>query len=148
LFVTMVLNDFLWLYAKKKIKKGYNMMMDKKIVWDEHLAHVRLFQAALVKCIGETVSDKAYTRMLNMMNKDYPWMDNYITQYLDILNDRFIQMDREKRLENISLMAKKLSECGKEYQIVRSDLVDAAAEYNCPVDDIRLQLDFPEDIDW
>ena len=124
------------------------MMLDKKVIWDEHIAHVRLFQSAVSKCIGNTVSDKAYARMLNIMNKGYPWMKHYITQYLDILNEKFIHMDREKRLENISRMAKKLSECGKDYQKVRGDVMDAAAEYNCPVDNIRLNLDFPDDIDW
>jgi hypothetical protein len=37
------------------------------------------------------------------MNKDYTWFDNYTWQYLDILNCRFINMDREKRLKEYHL---------------------------------------------
>ncbi len=31
---------------------------------------------------------------------------------------------------------------------VQSEVLDAAAEYNCSVCDISLELDFPDDIDW
>jgi hypothetical protein len=39
--------------------------------------------------------------MMNLMNKDYTWVDGYATQYLDILNCRFLDMSREKRLKSI-----------------------------------------------
>ena len=75
-------------------------------------------------------------------------MDRYITQYLDILNERFIKMNKEKRLKNLSIIAKRIVERGREYRDLESELIEEAKQNNCPVDDLRLELDFPEDIEW
>ncbi|RJX25514.1 MAG: hypothetical protein C4554_07355 [Dethiobacter sp.] len=138
LFVTMALNDFILLNHRKC----------KHPQWDKTTAVVRKLQAAFSECIKQTVSDASYKRMVNMMIHDYTWFDGYATQYLDILNCRFLEMDKEKRLKSISTMAKRLVERDDEYRKLRSEVMEAARKYNCPVDDIRLQLEYPEDIEW
>jgi len=148
LFVTMALNDFIRLYANKKAKKSYDVMLDKQNIWDEAIAQVRLFQAAVAKCIKKTVSAASYSRMMNLMNKDYIWLDDYTTQYLDILNCRFIDLDREKRLKSIPTMAKRLAERGNEYREVKTEVAAAAREYNTTEDDIKPPVDYPEDFEW
>jgi len=57
-------------------------------------------------------------------------------------------MNGEERLKSISIMAKRLADPGKEYDKMKRDVLEAAAKYNCPVEDLRLNLDFTEDIDW
>ncbi|MCL5058443.1 MAG: hypothetical protein M1130_10755 [Actinobacteria bacterium] len=138
LFFTMALNDFILLNRKKC----------KHPQWDKTTAAVRKLQAAVAECMKHTVSEASYKRMINMMIRDYTWFDGYATQYLDILNCRFIGMNKEKRLKNIPTMAKRLVERGQEYREVRSEVIEAARTHNCPVDDIRPQLDYPEDIEW
>lgn len=82
------------------------------------------------------------------MTKDYTWFDGYAAQYLDILNYRFLDMDKDKRLKSIPTMAKRLAEYGDEYRQVKSEVIAAAREHNCPADKIRPNLDYPEDVEW
>jgi hypothetical protein len=148
LFVTMALNDFLRLYAGRKAKRKYDVMVDKQNIWDPAIAQVRNFQAALAECIRGIVSEASFSRMLNLMNKDYTWLEGYTTQYVDILNCQFFEMDKEKRLKTIPTLAKRLTEQGDEYQQIKKAVFAAAREYNCPVDDIESQVEYPEDIEW
>jgi hypothetical protein len=102
----------------------------------------------VAKCMEETVPQASFTRMMNLMNRDYIWMDNYITQYIDILNGRFLGYSPEKRLKSIPTMAKRLAEQGNEYMEVRSEVIAAAQQYNCPIENIRFSADYPEEIEW
>ena len=148
LFVIMALNDFIYLYARKKVKKRYNLMLDKQNIWDESIATVRDFQAAISKNIKATVSEASFSRMINVMNNDNRLFDNYTWQYLDILNCRFIDMDREKRLKSIPTMAKRIAEFGEEYKKVKVEIVAAAKQYNTNEDNINPLVDYPEDFEW
>jgi hypothetical protein len=148
LFVMMALNDFILLYAKKKARVSYKSVLDRRNIWDASIAQVRIFQSMVAKCMEETVTQASFTRMMNLMNRDYIWMDNYITQYIDILNGRFLGYSPEKRLKSIPTMAKRLAEQGNEYMEVRSEVIAAAQQYNCPIENIRFSADYPEEIEW
>lgn len=84
LFVTIALNDFIRLYAKKQAKSAPFPLLDKKNLWDSAIANVRLFQGEVVKCLQKVVTEASFKRMLNLMHKDYPWVHGYATQYLDM----------------------------------------------------------------
>lgn len=150
IFVTIALNKFVELYAQKQAKSKYSMDLftNKKVIWDESIAHVRLLQAKVAACLKRTVSQAAYARMMSAMNGKAVFIAYYATQYLDLLNYRFINMDREKRLKHISIMAKRIVERGQEYRDLESDLFAEAKKRNCHVNDLRLNLDFPDEIDW
>ncbi len=150
LFVTIALNQFLVFYAQKLAKTRYSsdLFTESKVVWDSSIAQVRMLQAAVAECLKQTVSKGAYARMLNVINGKYVYIDRYITQYLDILNSRFIKMNSEKRLKNLSTIAKRIVERGQEYRELEMELMEEAKKYNCSVDDLRLDLDFPEEIEW
>jgi hypothetical protein len=148
LFVMMALNDFILLYAKKKARGSYKTVLDRRNIWDASIAQVRIFQAGVADCMRETVTESSFTRMMSLMNRDYIWMGKYITQYIDILNGRFLEYSPEKRLKFIPTMAKRLAEQGNEYMEVRSDVIAAAQQYNCPAENIRFSEDYPEEIEW
>jgi hypothetical protein len=148
LFVMMALNDFVRLYAAKSAKKRYDIMLDKQIVWNPSIADTRVFQAAVAKCLKDTVSAASFSRIINLLNKDYTWLENYTRQYLDVLNCRFIAMDSEKRLKSIPTMAKRLAEQGEEYRQLRAAVKAAARDYNTYEDNIKPPVDYPEDFQW
>ena len=148
LFVTMALNDFARLYAAKKSSKKYDMFLSKELIWDHSLAMIRGFQAAIAQCIKDTVSPSTYSRVKNLMMKDYAWFDGYTWQYLDILNCRFIEMDKDKRLKNIPIMAKRLAERGDEYLRLRTEVIAAAERYNTSSEGIAVSVDYPDVIEW
>jgi len=147
LFVTMVLNDFILLYAQKKAKLKYDVLSDKQNIWDPSIAAVRSFQAAVAGLIKETVSDSSFSRMMNLMNERY-WAEDYTWQYLDVLNCRFLEMDSEKRSKSLLTMVKRLVERGQEYQTLRATIKASAKHYNTWEDNIKAPVDYPEDIEW
>ncbi|MFZ0368061.1 MAG: hypothetical protein WAM07_00490 [Halobacillus sp.] len=148
LFVTMALNDFIKEYAGKNARHTSNSLEHTKNIWSEDIAIIRMFQSQIAKAIGTMVSPSSYTRMMNMLNKnDYGTM-NYTTQYLTVLNSKFINMDADERMRNLTIMAKRLTEAGKEYEEVKKEVREAAKNYQCSPQDIRLNMHFPEEIDW
>lgn len=139
LFVLMSLNDFIQIYKRK----------NKLHEIDPKIAIIRNFQGAILKCLQETITSTTYKRIYSYINNAFSSFSGYITQYIDILNCRFIDMDKEKRLKNISVMAKRIFEQGEEYREVKVEVVMAAKEYKCSVENIRMKnYDYPEEIDW
>lgn len=149
LFVLMALNDFIKVYARKQAKNNYFALLDYRNVWDPTIATVRNFQAAIAKCMTETIPETSVNRVMKLMNHDYSWSDHYATQYVDELNCKFIGMEAEKRIKNITVMAKRIAEKGREYQAVNEAVLKAAREYNCHMTEIRMSsLEYPESIEW
>ncbi|SHJ72914.1 DUF6904 family protein [Alicyclobacillus tolerans] len=148
LFVTIALNDFIRLYAKKQAKSAPFPLLDKKNLWDSAIANVRLFQSQVINCVKAVVSEASFKRITNLMHKDYPWTDGYATQYLDLLNIRYLNIgDREERAKALSTTVKRMVEKGKEYQQVEQEVRAMAREHNCSVEDISLVEDYP-DVEW
>ena len=150
LFVTMAINDFIRLYAKKQAKSSTYPLVDKKILWDSHIATARLFQSLVANCLKEAVTEASYKRILNLLHKDYTWTDGYTTQYLDMLNIRYLNIEeKEERAKSLSTLVKKMTEKGKEYQEIERGVRETAIANNCSTEDIRLSnWDYPEDIEW
>lgn len=149
LFVVMVLNDFIWFYAKNRSKSSYTPLTEWRALWDPAISHVRMFQSAVAKCLKEALSEASYARVLKQMNRAYPWMEGYITQYVDMLNLRFLDMDRDGRQKSISIMAKRFAEKNKEYLMLEQEVMAASRRHQCSVEDIKMVgLDYPEDIEW
>lgn len=148
LFVTMALNDFINLHAKKQAKGSYYVLSDFRNTWDVSIASVRSFQAAIANCIKETIPATSISRVFKLMNHDFSWSDCYVAQYLDELNTKFIEMDAEKRLKNITIMAKRLAEKGREYQATKKAVLEAAREYNCDMTEITISIEYSETIEW
>ena len=145
LFVTMAINDFIRLYAKKQAKSSTYPLVDKKNLWDVHIATARLFQSLVINCLKEAVTEASFKRILNLLHKDYTWTDGYATQYLDMLNIRYLEIgDREERAKALSVMVKRMIEKGKEYRQVEEEVRRMAREHNCSVEDISLVEDYPE----
>lgn len=150
LFIQFALNMFSERYVKSLAKNAYmsEYYTHPKVIWDETFAQVRLFQAAIATGIQNTVSDTSYRRMVNIMTR-YDWRAYaYFTQYIDVLNDKFIAMTPEKRLKNITIMAKRIAEPNDDYRQLEKEVSQAALKYNCSTDEIRLDIEYPEHLEW
>ena len=147
-FVMMALNDFIRLHAKTKAKQATFPLMDKRVIWDGDVTRVRLFQSVIAECLKESVSEASYTRIFNLLHHEHSWLCGYATQYLDMLNIEFLYMDKEERQKKLLTMAKRISEQGKEYQQVKQDVERVAREHQCPLENIRLKMEYPEEIEW
>lgn len=148
LFVTIALNDFIHLYARKQAKTAPFPLLDKRNVWDSSIANIRVFQSEISTCIQQAVTESSFSRMMNLMHKNYPWTDSYATQYVDMLNIRYLNMDNDQRKKGLPTMAKRLVEQGKEYKKVEREVTAMAREHNCSVENIGVDWDYPKNIDW
>jgi hypothetical protein len=149
LFVTIALNDFIKLYGEKQAKSSLFPLLDKKNLWDANIANARLFQSLVIACLNEAVTLATFRRITNLMYKAYTYTDGYTTQYLDMLNIRYLNIeDKEERAKALSVMVKRMVEKGTEYREVEKDVGAAAREHNCSTEDISLGWDYPEVIEW
>lgn len=134
-----------------KSRGSYAIAFDQHVIWDEAISTIRMFQAAFAKCLRETISATSYTRWIKLMTNDDQLLHYMYPQYMDHLNLRFIHMTREKRLKNLSSLAKKISEYHreKEYIAIHQSIQAGMAKYKCTADQIRIQgNEFPEVWEW
>ncbi|NYF23611.1 hypothetical protein [Sporosarcina sp. JAI121] len=139
LFVSLSLTDFLVLYERGKTVH----------TWDPEAAAVRKFQAGVAKCLQETLTEKKFATIKKYFNSRlYDDYANYTTQYIDKLNIGFIKMDKDKRLNNISIMAKRIAERDHRYIQAQAEVSEAAAYHGVSQYEIRFDEEYPTDIEW
>lgn len=152
-FVILALNELVELRIKELSKTKYILTeaLDKRVIWDDKIAIIRVFQAEFTKCVNEVLTEASFTRWLNVMGDKYINIHNITTQYMDVLNIKYINMTKEKRLKNFTTMAKRIAGHynDKEHAEIQEVVSEAAREYGCPEGDIRLEgVEYPEDILW
>ncbi|WP_353893626.1 hypothetical protein PRVXH_000377 [Proteinivorax hydrogeniformans] len=138
LFVFMVLNDFIALSGDKL----------KNRQWDKSVAVTRKFQSMIISELKNILKATTFTRLENCMARNSGYFRYYFTQYIDVLNIRFLKMSKDKKLKNISIMGKRIAEKGDEYQNLKANIIDKAKEYNCHPSELIVSSDYPEEIDW
>ena len=150
LFVQLALNDFVQLYATQLARKfdKRSTMVHTNAVWDESLAITRLFQAAVARCLQDTVTPSSYRRIIRLMTRETVAIKDYTTQYVDILNESFLDMKPEVRRQRLSRIGKWLAERGGDYGQVKGAVKAAALHYGVREDDIAAPVHYPEVIEW
>lgn len=149
LFVTMALDDFVRLYAKKRARSAPFPLLDRRVTWDINVAQVRLLQSKVDACVKEAVSEASYKRIINLMHHDYLWLDGYVDQYLDLLNIRYLELETAlARKQALLTTVKRMVEKGSEYRRLADQLEQFARESGAFLDNITLAENYPEHIDW
>lgn len=74
--------------------------------------------------------------------------EGYATQYLDMLNIKFIDMDREKREKNLSIFAKRLAEQDQQYLKQKRQIEEVAREDGVHVNNVIYTKEYPEFLEW
>jgi Domain of unknown function (DUF6904) len=65
-----------------------------------------------------------------------------------MLNIRYLNIeDKEERAKTLSIIVKRMTEKGKEYQEIERDVREMAIAHNCSIQDISLIEDYP-DVEW
>ena len=152
-FVMLALNELVELRIKDLTKTKYifKEALDKTVIWDDKIAIIRSFQAEFVKCVKETLTEASFKRWLTVMNSDYIGIENIAGQYLDLLNIEYINMTKEKRLKNMSSIARKIVKYrdDSDHQEIKDVVAEAAKEFGRMEGEIRLEgIEYPENILW
>lgn len=152
-FIMLALNELVKIRIKEltKTRYIYKEAMDKNVVWDDKIAAIRAFQAEFVKCVKEVLAEASFNRWLKVMNQEYLNIEEIAGQYLDLLNIKYINMNKEKRLKNLASIAKRIAEYShdREHEEIMEVVTAAAREHECSKGDIRIKgIEYPEDIVW
>lgn len=152
-FVMLALNTLVELRIRALSKTKYILKeaLDKNVIWDDKIAVIRVFQAEFVKCVKEVLTEASFTRWLKVMNGGYLNIEQIAGQYVDMLNIKYINMTKEKRLKNLSSIAKRIAEYryDKEHKNIKEVAESAAREYGCSQGEVRLRgIEYPDDIVW
>jgi len=66
----MALNTFVKLYAKDKAKDAYyDYFVQPKTTWDKNIAHIRLFQTAVIDCLKGVLTPHSFARAKEIPSK-------------------------------------------------------------------------------
>lgn len=133
LFLSVSLNGFIKQFYKKNKEPG----------WDYTLARVRKFQESIVDCLRRILPDSAYQQAASSLGPQVFLEDHYVTQFLDELNAEFAEMNAERRLANIAVMARRIAMQSEDYRKCKHSILEAAKLYQCPVEEIRLREEVP-----
>lgn len=152
-FVMLALNELIELRIREltKTKFIYKEAFDKNVIWDDKIAIIRVFQGEFTKCVKEILTEASYARWLKVMNRDYLDIEHIVSQYIDVLNFKYIKMTKEKRLKSLTLIARRIAEYhrDREHGEIEGVVSTAAREHGCLRGDIRLEgIEYPGDIVW
>ena len=138
LFNVFAFEDFISMYIKR----------EKAHAWDANVLTVRKFQSLIAHLLEETLTPRQFSSLKKSMNPTSKQFKGFTTQYIDLLNHEWLDMTREKRLKNLSIYAKKITQPDIEYEIVKEDVAAVAKEHYCHPSEIKFNFDFPDKIEW
>ncbi|WP_342528196.1 hypothetical protein MKY84_04965 [Chryseomicrobium sp. FSL W7-1435] len=139
IFIMFTLDDFIRLYEKKM----------KTHVWDSTVMTVRLFQSAIAKCFEETVPENKFKNAKRYFKSYAPGKYNrFTTMYVDDLNITHLEMTPERRVNQLSILVKRLADFPDDYYHLHHHVMASAKKLNCHPTDLRYSREYPEDWEW
>lgn len=153
MFEMLAINELIKLRMDKicKPKNDYEKSFNKMVVWDNTISVLRMFQSQVVKSVKEVLTDASYSRWLNVMNPRYSSICTILNPYIDMQNINYLNMNREKRKKQLSVISKRLAEYEtyKEFIIMEEQMANYSRKHRVPIDNIKLDgLEYPDEIDW
>ncbi|WP_163192554.1 DUF6904 family protein [Clostridium thermarum] len=152
-YIMLAINQLVELRMEMLAKTRFLMReaLDKRVVWDDKIAAIRVFQAAFVKCVKGTLTENTFARWMNVMNGYDTRVHLIETQYLDFLNVKYIKMSKDKRLKTLSPITKRIVEYYRDddYKEISEAIDEAVREFGWPKSEIKIQgIEYPENIEW
>lgn len=137
LYAALALKDFVKLHRKQ------NEFVD----WDIYLPVISRFQALILDCLHGQIPETAYQDVLKVFH-EASTLEDYAVQYIDFLNLKYIDMSKIQKEQALPLIALKIAAQDKDYMAFRNQVLAVANPEKRPIHEIRLQADYPEDIEW
>ncbi|MFJ7649701.1 DUF6904 family protein [Lysinibacillus sp. NPDC097279] len=138
LFTAIALNDFIRLHQE---------LIDSS-AWNSYVATIRNFQAAVADCLEQELSDDQYLVFLRMLHTKSPLTFRYATQYVDVLNLEYIQLNTQARKAQLASFALRLMLEDEEYTVLKSKLIEVASTTKKALHEIPINANYPEEILW
>lgn len=137
LYAAIALKDFVKLYRS-----------DLKFPdWNLHLPIITHFQTLILDCLQGQVPDEDYHLILQAFDQA-PSVEEYAIQYIDFLNLKYIDMPKTEHEKVLPVIAMKIAAQDKDYAAFRAQVLAAANPEKRSIHEIRLQAEYPEEIEW
>ncbi len=137
IYAAIALKDFVKLYQEDK----------KSTQWDIHLPVIARFQSLVLDCLQGHVPVEEFDVIFNAFNQQAS-VNDYAIQYVDLLNLKYIGMDKEQREKSLSTIAMKIAVQDQEYEAFRKQVIAAASPHKKPIHEIAIQAEYPENVEW
>lgn len=138
IFTAIALNDFIRLHQELIDSSDWNM----------DIAAVRKFQSAVADCLEQELKEEEYLVFIRTLHTKSPLTFRYATQYVDILNLEYIQLDLEERKARLASFALRFMLEDDEYVALKSQLMKAAITTKKALHEIEITAKYPETILW
>ncbi|WP_313892828.1 DUF6904 family protein [Psychrobacillus sp.] len=138
IYALFAINDFIKLYKKDKHATDF----------DIHIVTIRKFQGIIAEGLKENMSGEEHKALLATIFEPTATVDEYAIQYIDMLNLSYIGMMKEQRTKAFSTVAKNIVEENQEYQSIKQQVIAEANKTKSSIHDLRLNVEYPEDIEW
>ena len=121
-----------------------------KALYDQLITHTRYYQGLMVDALRPHVSSQMLTRVLQQAAAPYSNVSAMYTQWVDVINMDWMAMTQKKRAKGFSTVVRDLADYSlhEQYREMRADIDASAKENGTHVDNVRLNLEYPEDIEW
>ncbi len=137
LYTATALKDFVKMYQEDK----------KFTLWDLHLPVILRFQSLILDCLQGHVPVEEFKVILKAFNQPAS-VNDYAIQYVDLLNLKYIAMNKQQREQSLSSIAMKIAVQDQDYATFRKQLLDVATPHKKPIHEINIQAEYPEKIEW
>ncbi|WP_342599509.1 hypothetical protein MHB48_19780 [Psychrobacillus sp. FSL H8-0483] len=137
-FAFVAINDFIKLYKKEEEATDY----------DINVVNARKFQAIIAKGLKENMSKEEYTFFLSSVSSRNASVQEYAVQYIDTLNLSYIEMPREQRSNSFAAIIHNIIVDNNEYDSFKRKVLTEASKTKCSIHDLRLDIEYPEHIEW
>ena len=146
-FETLWPEMFFIVFSLENFIEQYKLR-EKTHLWDENIAAVRKLQATIARLVEETLTPNKFAMFKKWMQPNYGAYYNYYTQFVDYLNDKWINMDAKKREKNFNIYAKRLAETSVEYLKQKKEIDEVALEDGVSPMEIQYIYDDESPIKW
>ena len=138
IYSSIAINDFIKLYKKDKNATDFDL----------HIVNARKFQAIVAEGLKENMTATEFKTLTDAMFSPQTTVEEYAIQYIDMLNLSYIEMPREKRIKAFTAIANNIVISNSEYNSVKQTVLTEANKTKSSIHDLRLNVDYPEDIEW
>ncbi|AHN23786.1 MULTISPECIES: DUF6904 family protein [Lysinibacillus] len=138
LFTAIALNDFIRLHQE---------LIDSSD-WNGDVATIRKFQAAVADCLEQELTEDEFLVFLRMIHSKSPLTFRYATQYVDVLNLEYIDLNTQTRKAHLASFALRLMLEDEEYVALKSQLIEVASTTKKALHEIPINASYPEEILW
>jgi hypothetical protein len=147
-FNMLAIDKLIEVKARNLSKNRYFELTDKKVLWNKSLSMLRLLQSQFVECVEEIHEPRNFSRWYNLVASRINSIEEISGGYIDLVNISYLKLDKDNRLKKLNIYTKRITEFyhDPDYRKLKKELDELKKEHGHS--HFRLNMEYPEKIDW